>query len=367
MSWPGPNAKGFLPSRLAGPMGCLPQWSSPSEPQVAHFVAPADRSMDRCHPRLHTRGTCREESIMRRSLPVLLSAVLSTLAVVGLHSSAAMARPAAAQASPGQTAAATSGTVAHTWFTGTLAAGATRNAVWRNVLTDHAYHVSLSPVGAGTSNACRFQVTRVWNEQRPEGNKDFWYTIQNIGSIACAANVIVYRIPGEIVRSTGGIAPGATKQFAEIAIDDWKIYRLGLLPSGSTSSDPCKLEVTRVRYTHRFQGDVATVFDLAYEVKNVGSITCQGDVVLGSTPIEHSWSIGALAPNWQRTEHWNNAPAATAFVPGVQPSLGCELELTGSHDVQVINSNGTVEREVHLTAKNVDTKTCDGNYTLASI
>lgn len=304
---------------------------------------------------------------MRRSLPVLLSAVLSTLAVVGLHSSAARATPAAAEASTERTAAATSGSVANTWFTGTLAAGATMDGSWRNVRTDHAYHVSLSPVGAGTSNACRFQVTRVWNEQRPEGNKDFWYTIKNIGSIACAANVMVYRIPGAIVRSTGGIAPGATKQFAEIDIDDWKIYRLGLLPSGSTSSDPCKLEVTRVRYTHRFAGDVATVFDVAYGVKNVGGITCQGDVVLGSTPIEHSWSIGALAPNSQRTEHWNKAPAGTAFVPGVQPNIDCELELTGSHDVQLINSDSTTEREVHLTAKNVDTETCDGNYTLASI
>ncbi|TDC42031.1 hypothetical protein [Micromonospora sp. KC213] len=304
---------------------------------------------------------------MRRSLPVLLSVVLSTVAVVGLHSSAATATPAATDAT-GRAAAASSGTVVYRWFTGTLAAGATTNGRWRNVVTDHAFHVSLSPVGASTSNACRFKVTRVWNEQRPEGNKDFWYTIQNTGSIACAANVMVYMIPGAIVRSTGGIAPGGTKQFVENGVDDWKIYRLGLLPSGSTSSDPCKLEVTRVRYTHRFQGDVATVFDVAYEVKNVGSITCQGDVVLGSTPIEHSWSIGALAPNSQRTEHWNSAPAATAYVPGVQPDLGCELELTGSHDLQLIDSsNGTAEREVHLTAKNVDTKTCDGKYTLASI
>lgn len=105
---------------------------------------------------------------MRRSLPVLLSAVLTVLAVVGPHPTAAVA-------------AAESGTVVHTWFTGTMEPRETKTAhPWLNVRSDQAYDVSLSPVGASTSEACDFRVDRVWNEQRPEGNRDLRYTLASI-------------------------------------------------------------------------------------------------------------------------------------------------------------------------------------------
>jgi hypothetical protein len=328
-------------------------------------VAPADRIIDRCHHGSARSAPVERRNTMRRALPVLLSAVLSALAVVGLDTSAAMARPIAA-ATTGLTAATEPGKVVYRSFTGTLAPWATKTAVWKNVLPDQVYDVSLSPVGASSSQDCRMQV-RTWNEQRPEGNRDFWYTVQNVGPLACAANVMVYRIPGTVVRSTGGLAPGETKRFEQTSIDDSKVYRLGLLPSGSTSRDPCKLKVVRSWYTHRFQGDVATVFDVAYVVMNVGKIACQGDILLGSAPIEHSRSIGELGPYWDVTKYWNNASTATAYVPGLQPNLGCKLELLGSHDVQRINGDGSVEREVGITTMNFGTEPCGGRITLASI
>jgi hypothetical protein len=294
---------------------------------------------------------------MRRSLAVLLSGVLTVSVLVGLHPTAAVAGPTAAK--PGK--------VVNTWFTGILDIGETKTASWKNVLPDQAYHVSVSPVGASVSQVCRLRVDRVWNQQRPEGNKDFWYTIRNVGFLPCAGNVMVYRVPAEKVRSTGGLAPGETKTFTETSIDDTKIYQLGLLPSGATSGDPCKLRVVHQWYTHRSEGDVATVFDVTYEVKNDGDIACQGDVLLGSAPIEHSWSIGGLAPWWGDSQHWNDASPTTAYVPGVQPNLGCTLKMGGSDDLQKINRDGSVEREVYIHTYNSSDKSCDGKFTIASI
>lgn len=287
---------------------------------------------------------------MRRSLAVLLSVV----AVVGLHPTAAVA-------------AAESGTVVHTWFTGTMEPGESKTArSWLNIRLDHTYDVSLSPVGASTSESCDFRVDRVWTEQRPEGNRDLKYTIRNFGRVACAATVMVYRIPATKVRPTGGIDPGATKTFTESSLDDTKVYRVGMLPSGATMSHRCKLEVTRLWYTHRSQGGGATVFDLTYSVKNVGDIACQGDVLLGSAPIEHSVSFGTIAP-----EGWSglglDASPETAYVPGVLPNVGCTMDLWAKDHLQWITRNGSVDREVFLSVQNRNTTSCGGKFTMASI
>jgi hypothetical protein len=292
---------------------------------------------------------------MRRSFAVLLSAVLTAMTLAGPHSTAAVA-------------AAESGKVVHTWYTGTMAPGATKTShPWLNILPDKAYDVSLSPVGASSSASCQLRVLRVWNEQRPEGNKDFWYTIKNVGSLACAANVMVYRIPARKVRSTGGIAPREIKKFKETSLDDdWSVYRVGLLPSGATSSDPCKLEVTRFWYTNRVGDTGGPVFDLTYEVKNVGDIACQGDVLLGSAPVEHSFPVDAR-PWWPITANWSGASPAAAYLRGLRPSVGCTLELESSDDVQKINTNGTVEREVSISAVNAGGEWCESHFTLVSI
>lgn len=279
---------------------------------------------------------------------------LTVSALAGSHSTAAAS-------------ASESGTVAHTWYTGTIGAGGTITASWKNVRSDRTYDVSISPVGASSSKSCRLRAVRVWNEQRPEGNKDFWYTIKNVGSLACAANVMVFRIPATKVRSTGGIAPREIKKFKETSLDDdWSIYRVGLLPSGATSSDPCKLEVTRFWYTNRVGDTGGPVFDVTYEVKNVGAIACQGDVLLGSVPVEHSWPID-VDPWGPITQNWSGASPATAYVRGLRPGVGCKLELESSEDIQKINSNGTVEREISISAVNAGGESCESHFTLASI
>jgi hypothetical protein len=292
---------------------------------------------------------------MRRPLAVLLSTVLIVSALAGLHSTAAVA-------------AAESGTVVATWFTGTMEPGETRTShSWKNVRSDHTYDVSLSPVGASTSEACNFRVDRVWNKQRPEGNRDLRYAIRNSGRVACAATVMVYRIPATKVRTTGGIDPGATKTFTEKSLDTKKVHRVGLLASGATSSHECELEVIGLQYYHHSLAGDATSLDVTYEVKNVGGIACQGDVLLGSAPIEHSSRIGRMGPDkW--FGHGMSASPQTAYVPGLVPDIGCRLDLYADLHLQWIDPrNGFVDREVFLSAHNRTARSCDGKFVLASI
>jgi hypothetical protein len=291
---------------------------------------------------------------MRRPLAVLLSTVLTAAALAGPQSTAAVA-------------ASESGTVVTTWFTGTMEPGETKTTgAWRNVRSDHTYDVSLSPVGASTSEACNFRVDRVWNKQRPEGNRDLRFVIRNFGRVACAATVMVYMIPAKKIGSTGGIDPGATKTFTERSLDTRKVHRVGLLSSGATSSHACELEVVGLRYYHQYLGGGTSSLNVTYEVKNVGAIACQGDVLLGSAPIEHSSRIGDVGSGkWHG--HGMSASPQTAYVPGVVPDVACILDLYANDHLQWIDRRGTVDREVFLSVQNRAAQSCDGKFVLASI
>lgn len=317
-------------------------------------MASAIRIINKCHYYSVQVIPVERGTLMRRSRAVLLSMVLTVAAMGGLHSTAAVAAP-------------EPGTVVDTWFTGTMEPGATKShRSWLNVRPDYTYDVSLSPVGASTEESCDFRVDRLWNKQRPEGNRDLRYIIRNSGRVACAATVMVYRIPAKKVRSTGGIDPGATKTFAEQGLDPTKIYRVGLLASGATASHECELEVVRLWFYRHFLAEGGTGLRVSYEVKNVGAIACQGDVLLGSAPIEHSSSIGEIRPGkW--SGHGMDASPNTAYVPGMVPNVGCNLELW-VHDLQWVNHrNGSTEREVFLSAHNLSATACDGRFVLASI
>src|SRR3712207_7410849 len=54
----------------------------------------------------------------------------------------------------------------------TIDPGSSWSAVWKNVRTDAAYGVSLSPTGATLLKSCSLRVTRVWNEQRPTRSEE---------------------------------------------------------------------------------------------------------------------------------------------------------------------------------------------------
>jgi hypothetical protein len=126
-----------------------------------------------------------------RAVVALLGAVAGLL--LGLPT-AATAAPAGAAAAAGppvgpdgrldaRAAAGRTGVVAATgqtsWFSGTVAAGATQFWTWFNANPLSAsYEVGFSPGGASTSAPCRFQVTGTRYERHSTGERRFQFDVK---------------------------------------------------------------------------------------------------------------------------------------------------------------------------------------------
>jgi hypothetical protein len=80
----------------------------------------------------------------------------------------------------------------------TLNAGASVTQGWNNAFTTTLYSIDVSPKFAGVDAPCVMEVTRVWSQQVVNsGNtveRELRWTIKNIGTIACSADVWLGRI-----------------------------------------------------------------------------------------------------------------------------------------------------------------------------
>ena len=126
------------------------------------------------------------------------------------------------------------------------------------------------------------EVTRNWYVQQPGGEREFYFTVKNVGAIACSANVQLASQNTATSWSTGQLAGGATYT------SHWnnanplnRVYLPGLSPLGASSS-ACQLEVTRSWYQQRRDSDGETEREFYLTVKNLGSNTCSGTVLLSS-------------------------------------------------------------------------------------
>lgn len=254
------------------------------------------------------------------------------------------------------------------WYSGSVAPGASQYWSWNNAFPTAAYTVGLSPVGASTTGACRFEVIRAWDVQQYSGEREFHFIIRNIGSITCGTNILIESRERSNTWLTGGIDPGASKSWTwNNANPLTAAHLVGVSPSGATSTQPCQLEVTRSWYGQRPGGER----EFYFTVQNVGSIACQGAIQLATiTSSSSSWSTGSLSPGTSKSWVWNNAnPLDRVYATGLSPagasgSSICQLEVTRSYYQQVINSTGTTEREYHLTVRNVGSLTCSGTVLL---
>jgi hypothetical protein len=261
--------------------------------------------------------------------------------------------------------------LASSWYSGTVAAGATQYWYWNNSSTTSAYSVGLSPTGASTSSGCRFEVSRSWDVQQHGGEREFHFIIKNTGSIACGANILLASRERTNTWATGGIDVGASQSWTWNNANPLNAsYVVGISPAGSTSANPCQLEVTRTWYAQQPGGERKFMFT----VKNVGAIACQGDVQLAAiTTASGSWSTGSLSPGASGSWVWNNAnPLDRVYAPGLSPagaigSTPCQLQVTKSAYQQVINADGTAERKFHLTVQNIGSLTCSGTILLNSL
>ena len=288
---------------------------------------------------------------MRTLTKVVTGVVTAALAMLSLL-------PGAATAAPASTAAVQS--PLWDFFTGTVTAGSSRGYVWNNAPASAVYTVGLSPRGASTTEDCVFEVTRTWNVQKPGGEREFWFTVKNVGTIDCGSDVMLYALSDVAgAWSTGGVDPGATvtKHWNNAGSSD--VYVAGAAPSGATSTTSCQFEVTREWYAQQPGGEKEFWFTL----KNVGTIACTAEVLLGAKTYGNGSSTGTLAAGASVASTWNNNPDQIAYLVGFNPggatsTTPCQFELTRLRHAQVINDNGTVEKELRYNYRNAGTISC---------
>lgn len=310
----------------------------------------------------------------------MLGLAVTASALLGPAGSAVAAEPSAARGAPTATqvpakdARAAAGlpsgaTSRAAWYSGTVAAGGTQSWVWNNASLTAAYEVGLSPTGASTSAPCRFEVTRTWDAQVYGGERKFYFLVQNVGTIACATNILLTSVASAATWSTGGLNPGQSGSWVWNNANPLTASHLvGLSPNGSTTSAPCQLEVVRSWYVRLPSGERKFWFT----VKNVGAIACSADVRLAWVSTTTSWSTGSLAPGASSGSVWYNAnPLTLVYLPGLLPAVAagsatCQLEVTRSLYSQQVNPDGTVQRTFTVYYRNSGTTACSGTFLLAS-
>jgi hypothetical protein len=254
------------------------------------------------------------------------------------------------------------------WYSGTLQPGQVGEWYWNNSSLTAAYQVGLTPIGATTSSPCKLSVIRTWDVQKYGGEREFHFQVQNIGTLACGANILLDGTTRLSTWETLGIEPGVSKSWTWNNANPLSAsYFVGVSPTGATSANDCKMEVTRTWYVQQPSGER----EFKFTVKNIGNIACQGDIQLARTSeVGSSWSTGAINPGATKSWNWNNAnPTDRLYVPGLSPDgasglTACALEVTDTSYRQVINSTGAAEREYQLTVKNVGSLACFGTVLL---
>jgi hypothetical protein len=254
-----------------------------------------------------------------------------------------------------------------TWFSGTLDPNDTQNWVWNNASANAVFKVGLSPVGASTSADCRFETIRSWDVQQPSGEREFHWTIKNVGTIACGTNVLLSSLSAVNSFASGGINAGGSKSWTWNNANPLDAsFLAGLRPSGATSTAACQLEVTSDSYVDQPSGE--REFHLT--VQNTGTIACQGTVLIASKVRGNSFNIGPIGSGNTGSYVWNNAPTNLVFLPGLTPNgatatTACRLEITRMWYEQTINSTGSAERELHFTVHNPSSISCSAVVDIA--
>lgn len=306
------------------------------------------------------KGTVRAAVLVATALGLLI-------ATAGTAQAGQRSQPSMLDARAAATAAGRIG-ITSSWFTGTVAAGGSQGWIWNNAPSDAAYVVGFNPSGASTSATCQFQVTSSRYVQQWGGEREFHFTIKNVGSIACGATILLTAVSSSVISSTGGVSPGGTQVHLWTNLPWHTNWVVGINPSGATSSAACQFQVVRSWYVQPSSG----YRQFWFEIKNVGGITCQADLRLASTTVNSSFNSGYMSPGATWSATWNNAnPVTSAYLVGLGPASAspnqCQLEVTRLIYRQRINSDGSSERELRVTIKNVGTVSCSGLVQLRTI
>ena len=297
-----------------------------------------------------------------------LTRIATGLAVVAM---AVLSSAATATAAPPPAPAGEASVQALQWdfYTGTVAVGSTRTYWWNNAPANAVYTVGLSPRGASTTQDCQFEVTRTWNVQQFGGEREFWFTVKNVGAIDCGTEVMLYSMADVAgAWNTGGVDPGATvtKHWNNAGANN--AYVAGAAPSGATSTATCRFEVVREWYQQQPGGEKEFWFTL----RNIGSIACSAEVLLGADSTSTALVTNPMAPGATAGATWNNNPDQIAYLIGFNPvgataATPCQFELTRAWHAQVINDNGSAEKELRYHYRNAGAITCGALRLIAGV
>ncbi|HEU5107239.1 MAG TPA: hypothetical protein VFT95_01550 [Micromonosporaceae bacterium] len=298
---------------------------------------------------------------MRRFLWRTTSALAAALGALALAPPPAAA--VAGQPAPAPRAALADEGVVASWFSGTIAAGASQDRVWTDTgPAGTAFEVGLIPVGATTQESCQFEVTRTWYTQQWRGGRQFHLTITNTGAIACATNIHLTSVASFRTWSTNGLNPGGSRSWTWNNANpiEW-VYTVGLSPTGSTNTDECQLSVTRTWYARQPSGER----EFKVTVRNVGDIACQGDVLLARVENVNGRSRHRAVDPGRETVGTALGESSVlvykyALLPDVPPSgHTCQFQIIGERFLELISNDTGQRSHVHrFDVRNVGNVNC---------
>jgi len=194
---------------------------------------------------------------------------------------------------------------ASSWSTGTISAGSTLGWTWNNANPLTAAHfVNVSPTGATSTSTCELEVTRSWYIQQPGGEREFHFYVKNTGTIACGGTILLaVNTSATSSWSTGTINPGGSVAwYWNNANPLNRVYVPGVSPLGATTAG-CQLEMLPSFYLEQLNADHTTQRRFYIGVKNVGTISCSGTVLLNDlNPVIGNPLPANLFP--QQTSMW---------------------------------------------------------------
>lgn len=168
----------------------------------------------------------------------------------------------------------------NTVATGGIAAGASKSWTWNNANPLTASHlIGVSPSGATSTDSCQLEVTRLWYVRQP-GERELKFTVKNVGAIACQGDVqLALTTDAASSWSTSNLSPGGAQSWVWNNANPLdRVYVPGLSPGSSVT--PCQLEVTQSYYRQVINSGGSTEREFRFTVKNAGTSTCLGTVLL---------------------------------------------------------------------------------------
>jgi hypothetical protein len=166
------------------------------------------------------------------------------------------------------------------WNTGGVNPGQSVTKHWNNAPSNSTYVVGYSPSGATSTAPCRFETTREWYVRQPDGEKEFYFTLKNTGTIACSAEILLAFENTTTASTTPVLGPGGT------ASSTWNnnpatiAYIVGFTPTGQTPATPCQFELTRSWYAQVLNASGSLEKEFRQQYRNAGSITCSATKLL---------------------------------------------------------------------------------------